>query len=61
MSQLEFIEAEIQRLPRTEAEQLQDWLAEYLEDRAAVSPDFAASIERGRADLRDGRVRKVQP
>jgi mRNA-degrading endonuclease RelE of RelBE toxin-antitoxin system len=61
MSQLETIEAEIQRLPRTEAEQLQDWLAEYLEERAEINPDFAASIERGQTDLRDGRVRKVQP
>jgi hypothetical protein len=61
MSQLEAIEAEIQRLPREEAEALQDWLADYLEERAEITPEFAASIERGKSDLRQGRVRKIEP
>jgi hypothetical protein len=37
--------------------QLQDWLANYLEDEAELTPEFVASIERGQADLREGRVR----
>ena len=57
MSKLEAIESEVRNLPRTEALQLQDWLAEYLEDEAELNPEFVASIERGKADLREGRVR----
>lgn len=57
MSKLEAIEREIRVLPREQAHKLQDWLAEYLEDRAELNADFVASIERGKADLREGRVR----
>ena len=57
MSKLETIEVQIRALPREEAEALQDWLSEYLEDRAELNPQFVQSIERGQADLRGGRVR----
>ena len=57
MSKLEAIETEIRVLPRQQAFELQDWLADYLEDQAELNPDFVASIERGKADLREGRVR----
>ncbi len=60
MSTLEVIETEVRKLPRDQAQQLQDWLAEFLEDRAELNPDFVASIERGKADLREGRVRVRQ-
>ena len=33
MSKLEAIEGEIRALPREKAEELQDWLSEYLEDQ----------------------------
>lgn len=59
MSKLEAIESEVRNLPREQALELQDWLAEYLEDQAELNPDFVASIERGKADLREGRVRKA--
>ncbi len=39
----------------------QDWLADYLEDDAALNPEFVASIERGKADLREGWSRRRQP
>lgn len=61
MSKLEAIETEIRGLPREQAEELQDWLSEYLEDRAELSPAFVESIERGRADLRAGRVQVEKP
>ena len=51
------IQREIRDLPRQQALELQDWLADYLEDQAELRPEFAASIERGKADLREGRVR----
>ena len=51
------IEKEIRALPRGEALELQDWLSDYLEDQAALRPEFVASIERGKADLREQRVR----
>ena len=57
MSKVEAIEKEIQALPREKALEIQDWLAEYLEDRAELNADFVASIERGKADLHAGRVR----
>jgi len=57
MSKLEAIEAEVRKLPPEQAMQLQDWLAAYLEDKAELNLGFVASIERGHADLREGRVR----
>ncbi len=57
MSKLEAIEDEVRRLPRKQAAQLQDWLADYLEDQAELNPEFVKSIERGNADLREGRAR----
>ncbi|MCZ7636901.1 MAG: hypothetical protein M5U12_13145 [Verrucomicrobia bacterium] len=61
MSKLEWIEAEVRQLPREQARELQDWLADYLETQAELSPDFVASIERGETDLQEGRVRVRQP
>ena len=61
MSKLEAIENEVRSLPPQEARQLQDWLADYLEDEAELNPEFLASIERGQADLREGRTRVSQP
>ena len=61
MSKLEAIEAEIRSLPREKAQQLQDWLSEYLEDQAELNPEFLKSIERGNADLAAGRVRIEKP
>ena len=61
MSRLEAIETEVRRLPRGEALELQDWLADYLEAQAELSPEFVASIERGEDDLREGRVRIRRP
>ena len=58
MSKLEAIESEVRNLPREEALELQDWLADYLEDQAELDPEFVASIERGKADLREGRIRR---
>jgi hypothetical protein len=57
MSKLETIEAEVRKLPPEQALRLQDWLADYLEDQADLNPEFVASIERGQADLGEGRVR----
>ena len=51
------IEAEVRGLPREQVVELQDWLADYLEEAAELIPEFVASIERGQADLRAGRVR----
>ena len=51
MKELEAIEAQIRSLPREQAERLQDWLSDYLEDRAELNPEFIKSIDRGNADL----------
>lgn len=51
------IEREIRALPREQALAIQDWLSDYLDDQASLQPEFLASIERGKADLREQRVR----
>ena len=58
MSTVKEIESAVRKLPLDQARELQDWLANYLEDTAELSPDFVASIERGKEDLRAGRVRR---
>jgi hypothetical protein len=60
MSTLELIESKVSELSVTEILELQDWINEYLEDYAALSPEFIASIDRGLADLEQGRTRAVK-
>jgi hypothetical protein len=55
------IEAAISRLPLQQAEELSEWLEQWLEDQRELSPDFVASIERGKADIAAGRTRVVRP
>ena len=57
MSKLETIEAEVRKLPREQVVELQEWLADLLESQAELDSEFVASIARGNADLREGRVR----
>jgi hypothetical protein len=61
MSTILEIESAVQKLPVNQARELQDWLADYLEDGAELSPEFVASIERGQQDLREGKSRARQP
>jgi hypothetical protein len=61
MSTVHEIEAAVLKLPVEQVRELQDWLADYLEDDAELNPEYVASIERGQADLREGRVRTHQP
>lgn len=60
MSTVQEIEMAVRKLPVDQAFQLQDWLANYLEDEAELNPEFVASIERGIADLKEGRERQVR-
>jgi hypothetical protein len=57
MPTLDAIENEIKALPRNVARELQDWLADYLDDQEELSPEFTASIERGKKDVQEGLVR----
>ncbi len=61
MSKVDAIEAEVRKLPLEQVVELRDWLADYLEDSAELNPEFVASIERGNADLREGRARVHHP
>jgi len=56
---LETIESEVRKLSTPQMLQLQEWLANYLEDQAELNPHFVASIERGQSDLGEGRTRVV--
>jgi len=55
------IEAAISKLPLEQAEELNEWLEQWLEDQRELSPEFIASIERGKADIAAGRTRVVRP
>jgi len=55
------IEKAVQAMPRAEVEELQAWLQDYLENEREFTPEFQASIERGRRDVAEGRVRGRQP
>ena len=54
------IEKVIQSLSRHEVEELQGWIQDYLEDERELTDDFKASIERGRQDIAQERVRVRQ-
>ena len=51
------IESALARLSVREAEEVREWL----EDQREMTPEFLASIERGKADLAAGRVRGEHP
>lgn len=57
MSTLELIESKVSELSVSEILELQDWINNYLEDHAALSPEFLASIDKGLSDLDQGRTR----
>jgi len=61
MSMVQEIEKAVQKLPVEKALELQDWLADYLEDAAELNPEFVASIELGKADIQESRTRVHQP
>ena len=61
MSTLAEIENAITQLPVADAEALQEWLEQWLEDQREMTPEFLAAIERGKADLAAGRHRVVRP
>ena len=54
MSTVAEIEAAITKLSRTEAEEVREWLEQWIEDQRELTPEFLASIERGKADTRRG-------
>lgn len=57
MSTVLEIESAIRRLSREELRHIQDLLDEILEDNLEFTDEFKASIERGKRDLAEGRVR----
>ena len=61
MSTVADIEAAITRLSLTETEEIREWLEQWIEDQREMTPDFLASIERGKADLAEGRARTAKP
>jgi hypothetical protein len=61
MSTVAEIESAIARLSLREAEEVREWLEQWLEDQHEMTLEFLASIERGKADLAAGRVREEHP
>ena len=58
MSNVAEIEAAITALSIREAEEIREWLEQWLEDQQEMTPEVLASIQRGKADLAAGRVRE---
>jgi hypothetical protein len=61
MSSVAEIEDAITRLPLDQAEEVREWLEQWLEDQHEMTPEFLASIERGKMDILEGRARVVRP
>lgn len=61
MSTVAEIEAAISRLPLQQAAEVSKWLEQWLESKRELSPEFVASIERGKADIAAGLARGVRP
>src|SRR3954468_18280286 len=61
MSNVAQIEDTLSRLSLKEAEEVREWLEQWIEDQCEMKPEFLASIERGKADLAAGRTRVVRP
>ena len=57
MTKVESLEREIRSLSREEAQRLQDFLADFLEEDADLTPEFIASIDRGKTNLAEGQFR----
>jgi len=61
MLALDQIEEAVRQLSRTDQEALREWLENFLEDQLQLTDEFRAKIERGEADLSEGRVRVHRP
>jgi len=61
MSTVNEIESAIARLSVQEAEEVRDWLEQWIEDQREMAPEFAASIQRGKDDFAAGQTRTVRP
>ena len=53
------IEAAITALSIREAEEVREWLEQWLEDQQEMRPEFLAAIERGKADIAEGNSRTI--
>ena len=60
MSDVEALEYRIRGLPKAEVRQIYEWLADYVEDQEALSPEFVQKIEAGKRDIVAGRVRTAR-
>ena len=56
-SDIQEIEHAIRKLPRSEVEQLREWIENFLEDQFEFTDEFAASIDRGKSDIVAGNIR----
>ena len=61
MSRVAEIENALSQLSLKEAEEVREWLEQWIEDQCEMTPEFLDSIERGKADLTAGRARVVRP
>ena len=60
MSSVYEIESAIARRSAREAEEVREWLEQWIEDQREMTPEFLASIQRGKDDLAADRTRVVR-
>ena len=61
MSTVQEIESAILKLPRPKQAELLAWIQELIEDEKEFTDEFKASIERGKQDIAEGKVRTRKP
>jgi len=58
MSTVKEIETALTKLPLEEAEEVRDWLEEFIEDQFEVSDEFKAKIQRAKEEMVAGVLRE---
>ena len=64
MSTVKEIETALTKLPLEEAEEVRDWLDEFIEDQLEVSDEFKTKIQHAKEEIAAGvysRVRQTEP
>ncbi|HWF20078.1 MAG TPA: hypothetical protein VG754_12470 [Verrucomicrobiae bacterium] len=60
MSTVKEIESAIQRLSKTEMQEIHDWLENVLEDQLEMREEFKAQIEASKREMKEGKRPRVR-
>ena len=60
MSKIEQVEAELQKLSRTELRQVRDWLNDFVEDGMPFTDEFETAIQESERELKSGALPRTR-